>query len=179
MAYTRKKALIVDGYNVIRSGRRYQGIDDPDYTDDELNRAREALINDVVSYAGKDYEATIVFDGGGNEFSTGEPTKVGGVTIIFSPSGSSADKVIEKLAHQARERGVEVLVVTSDAAVQDTVFGGGVGRMSSNDFSFEMEVYEHEAVMDEGPKIARKNTVAGRLDAETLAQLAALAKELD
>ena len=67
----RKKLLIVDGYNVLRSGIRYRRIEDPDYTDDAFNVARERLINDVVNYAGNDWRAIIVFDGGRNAFSTG------------------------------------------------------------------------------------------------------------
>ena len=44
----RKKLLIVDGYNVLRSGSRYRKITGPDYTDDAFNTARERLINGVV-----------------------------------------------------------------------------------------------------------------------------------
>ena len=171
---TRKKLLIVDGYNVLRSGSRYRSFVDPDYTDDSFNRAREALIEDVVVFAGKAYEAIVVFDGAGNAFSTGETQKIGGVTITFSPSGSSADKVIEKLARDARERAIETLVVTSDATIQDTVFGGGVDRMSADGFSHEIEAYYEDARLDETPKVAKKNTVAGRIDAQTLAKLIAL-----
>ena len=39
----RKKLLIVDGYNVLRSGSRYREITGPDYTDDAFNTAREIL----------------------------------------------------------------------------------------------------------------------------------------
>ena len=67
---------------------------------------------------------------------------------MFSPAGQSADKVIEKLAHDARERMVETLVVTSDATIQDTVFGGGVDRMSANGFSYEVGEYYDQARLD-------------------------------
>lgn len=174
MARQRKKLLIVDGYNVLRSGSRYRNIAGPDYTDDAFNRAREALINDVVNYAGRDWRAIIVFDGARNQFSTGETQTVGGVRIMFSPAGSSADKVIEKLAHDARERLVETLVVTSDATIQDTVFGGGVDRMSANGFSHEVGMYYEDARLDETPKVAKKNTIASRISPETLAKLKAL-----
>ena len=177
MAKQRKKLLIVDGYNVLRSGSRYRDIAGPDYTDDSFNTAREALVNDVIGYAGRDWRAIIVFDGGRNEFSTGEAESVGGVRIMFSPSGQSADKVIEKLAHDARERQVETLVVTSDATVQDTVFGGGVDRMSADGFSHEVSMRYEEARLDETPKVAEKNTVAARIDADTLAKLKALRDE--
>lgn len=174
MAQKRKKLLIVDGYNVLRSGSRYRRITGPDYTDDTFNTAREALINDVVNYAGHDWRAIIVFDGGHNEFSTGEAETIGGVRIMFSPAGQSADKVIEKLSHDARERQVETLVVTSDATIQDTVFGFGVDRMSADGFSHEVGMYYDEARLDEAPKVSKKNTIAGRIPAETLAKLKAL-----
>lgn len=174
MPRQRKKLLIVDGYNVLRSGSRYRNIAGPDYTDDAFNRARETLINDVINYAGREWHAIIVFDGGRNRFSTGETETVGGVRIMFSPAGSSADKVIEKLAHDARERMIETLVVSSDATIQDTVFGGGVDRMSANGFSHEVGLYYADAKLDETPKVAKKSTVASRIDPATLAKLVAL-----
>ena len=174
MAKQRKKLLIVDGYNVLRSGSRYRNAPDEDYTDDTFNAAREMLINDVVNYAGGDYKAVIVFDGAKNAFSNGEAETVGGVRIVFSPAGQSADKVIEKLAHDARERQVETLVVTSDATIQDTTFGFGVDRMSADGFSRKVGMYYEEARLDETPKVAQKNTVASRIDPVTLAKLKAL-----
>lgn len=175
MAKHRNKLLIVDGYNVLRSGARYKdAFSDPDYTDDAFNTAREQLINDVVNYAGRDMRAIVVFDGGGNQYSTGEAETVGGVRIMFSPAGTSADKVIEKLAHDARERNVEVMVVTSDATVQNATFGLGVDRMSANGFSREVGRYYHEATLDETPKVAEKRTLADRISADTRAKLEAL-----
>ncbi len=179
MAFKRTKLLLVDGYNVLRSGYRYKQITSPDYTDDSFNTAREALINDVISYAGRDWHAIIVFDGGDNEYSTGQTETVGGVRIMFSPRGQSADKVIEELAHDARERQVETLVVTSDATIQDTVFGGGIDRMSANGFSDKINRYYVEAQLDETPKVAEKRTVADRVDDATLKKLQALRDNSD
>ena len=163
MAKQRKRLLIVDGYNVLRSGSRYrwQPRADEDYTDGFFNAARDRLINDVVNYAGRDMGAIIVFDAADNELSEASRTKIGG-------------KVIEKLAYDAGKRGVETMVVTSDAAIQDTVFGGGVDRMSADGFSHEMGEYYEDARLDDTPKVARKNTVAERIPADTLARLKAL-----
>lgn len=169
-----KKSLIIDGYNVLRSGSRYQCIEPPDYTDDAFNRARDALINDIARFAGREYDACVVFDGMKNDFSTGEVTKIGGVRIVFSPAGQSADKVIERMARESREQGIETLVVTSDATIQDTVFGGGVERMSANGFSREMDRYDEEVRLDAKPQPAQKRTVADRIDGATLAKLKAL-----
>lgn len=171
MPRQRKKLLIVDGYNVLRSGSRYQRIDDPDYTDDWFNAARDALVNDVINFAGREWRAIVVFDGGGNANSAGEAQTVGGVRIVFSPAGQSADKVIEKLAHDARERQVETLVVSSDATIQDTVFGFGIDRMSAEGFSRELGAYYEEARLDDAPRVSKNNTVADRIPADTLAAL--------
>ena len=120
------KILIVDGYNVLRSGSRYRSMRHaPDYTFEKYNQVREALISDVAAFAGSEYRSvTVVFDGGDNPESAGKTQRIGVVKVVFSPYGSSADKVIERLAHDAREKNFEVLVVTSDATIQDTVFGG-------------------------------------------------------
>ena len=176
MPKNRKRLLIVDGFNVLRSGSRYKNLSlsMPDYEHDWFNRAREMLVNDVVHFSGKEWRATIVFDGGGNVESTGEAQMVGGVRVMFSAAGSSADKVIEKLAFEGRENGYEVMVVTSDATIQDTVFGLGVDRMSAEGFSIEVDRYYDEVRLDESPKVAQKRTVAERIDSETLAKLKAL-----
>lgn len=119
-------------------------------------------------------EAVIVFDAADNSESAGKTEKISGVRIMFSPFGSSADKVIEKLAHDAREKRIETLVVTSDATIQDTVFGGGVDRMSANGFSLEMDSLSEEAALDKEVTVKRKATVQDRIDKDTLAKLKAL-----
>lgn len=174
MSRARRRLLVVDGYNVLRSGSRYARIKQPDYTDDTFNTAREALINDVINYAGRDTRAIIVFDGAFNEYSRGEVEKIGGIQIMFSPVGQSADHVIERLAHDARERSIETIVVTSDATIQDTVFGGGVDRMSAEGFCREMMLHDEGIQVNTSPDLPRKNTVASRIPADTLQKLKAL-----
>lgn len=166
-----KRVIIVDGYNVLRSGSRYKHIEGPDYTDDFFNAAREKLYNDVASYAGSGAKATIVFDGGGNAKSAGEVEKVGSVQVIFSRAGQSADNVIEKLAREARERGEEVTVITSDSTVQNTVYSAGVNRMSAEGFCREMQIFYQDVREDSKPQIASKRTIASRIDPETLQRL--------
>lgn len=172
---SRNKMLIVDGYNVLRSGRRYVHMNrHEDWTYEKFNKVREALISDVASFAGTEYRATIVFDAKDNAESAGKEETIGGVRIMFSSFGVTADEVIEKLAHQARGRNVEVLVVTSDAAIQDAVFGEGVDRMSADGFGLEMEDLEEDAAKEQRTVTKRRATVADRLDSDTLAKLKAL-----
>lgn len=175
MAKSRKKLLIVDGYNVLRSGSRYIHMrKNPDYTHDTFNRVREALISDVATFAGSEYDAIIVFDAADNDESAGKSQKISGVRVMFSPYGSSADKVIEKLAYDAKLQRIETLVVTSDSEIQDAVFGGGVDRMSANGFSLEMDELSDEAKLDKTITTTRKSIVAERIDKDTLAKLIAL-----
>lgn len=172
--------MIVDGYNVLRSGARYRSMrQQPDYTFEKYNQVREALISDVAAFAGSEYQSvTVVFDGADNTESAGKVQRVGQVKVIFSPYGSTADKVIEKLAHDARERNFEVLVVTSDATIQDAVFGGMVTRMSANGFSNEIDDLHDEARREGQGRTKRKATVADRLDEDMVDKLKALRDRL-
>lgn len=178
MAVVRGKALIVDGYNVLRSGSRYKALAGEDYTDDAFNRKREALLNDVATFAGNEYEATVVFDGGDNVYSEGLEERYGGVTVVFSPAGSSADKVIERLAKGARDRDREALVVSSDAVIQETVFAGGVARMSAEGFCRELESSWDENHLTFTPRPATKNKLEGRISPDALERLRALRDSL-
>ncbi len=174
MAKTRKKLLIIDGYNVLRSGSRYSRIALPDYTDDYYNVARERLMNDVISYVGSRMEAIIIYDAADRRGDQSETQNIGGIRIMFTQVGRSADALIEKLSHDARERGVETLVVTSDATIQDTVFGGGVDRMSAEGFCLELAAMEDARREKEHPQISKKNTVSDRIPADVVAKLKAL-----
>lgn len=125
--------FIIDGYNVIGSDRRYASLANQD-----LDAARARLVEDAVSFASTERHITIVFDGGGNPASDGSPHHIAGIAVLFSPSGASADDLIEVLARRSRERGEQTVVVTSDAQTQWTVMGGSVTRMSSAEFMREM-----------------------------------------
>ena len=133
------KVLLVDGYNVVRCTPPYREL-----AAEDLASAREALVSDVAAYAQSEWDATVVFDGGGNPESTGIPHRVAGITVVFSRYGHTADSVIESLARAARERGAHVEVVTSDAQTQWTVLGGRVVRRSSAEFSADLRVEEAE-----------------------------------
>ena len=89
VAKKRNKLLIVDGYNVLRSGSRYIHMrNQEDYTYEKFNMVREALISDVAAYAGSEYRAIIVFDAADNPESAGKTQTIGGVKVMFSPFGS-------------------------------------------------------------------------------------------
>jgi len=154
------KRLLVDGYNVIRSTPPYKQLAELD-----LESAREALVSDVAAYAQQEWDATVVFDGGGNPRSDGQAHEFAGIAIIFSRYGVSADTVIEGLARAARDRGEHIDVVTSDAQTQWAVLGGKVVRRSSAEFCAELRAGRDEWG-DFLPAGSATSRVEDRIDAE-------------
>lgn len=170
MATPKKKAsqrvLLLDGYNVIRTGYLYShlaGGQVADYTQDAYNTAREMLLSDVAIFAGKEYAATAVFDGKENPDSGGVLQKFGTVEYLFSPAGVSADTIIESRANKAARGGLEVLVVSSDASVQWTVFGRLVRRMSATNFCDEVQELQKNLQQAQKTGAGYKNTSAHKL----------------
>ncbi|GAV32336.1 MAG: NYN domain-containing protein [Anaerosomatales bacterium] len=131
--------LIVDGYNVLRTSRRYK-----EAARRDLDSARARLVADAAAIVDAETRVTVVFDAGGNRASTGAIEMVAGVEVVFSPSGRTADDVIESLAASAKSSGEDVVVVTSDAATQHAVMGGGVVRMSAREFGEQVDRDEGE-----------------------------------
>jgi hypothetical protein len=121
--------LIIDGYNVLHAHPEYGPL-----VRDDIDSARARLVSDLTALATGDERVTVVFDGGGNPHSDGSPHHIGQLTVMFSPAGTTADTVIEALAHRARERDETVMVVTSDGATRDAVRAGSVTIRSSESF---------------------------------------------
>ena len=172
-----RELLVVDGYNVIHASPRYEKLifdrsDDP-YSNDVYDRARTALIADVAAFALRRYDSVIVFDGAGNVSADRPNLPQAGVRIEFSPTGVSADTVVQRLCTEAREVGRACSVVTSDGTIQATVMGKGVTRISARMFveeirQVDVDVAEAEAAPD------IKLTLGSRLSADTLSKLQAL-----
>lgn len=172
-----RELLVVDGYNVIHAAPRYEHLifdrsDDP-YSNDVYDRARTALIADVAAFAQRRYEPVIVFDGAGNVSADRPNLPQAGVRIEFSPTGVSADTVVQRLCTEARESGRACTVVTSDGTIQATVMGKGVTRISARMFVEEMRLFDADVKeAEEAPQV--KLTLGSRLSPDTLAKLEAL-----
>lgn len=173
------RVVLVDGYNVIRSTSMYIDLAKDDFSGGPgFNAAREALIADVAVAVQGEADATVVFDAYGNPESEGETVEAAGIHVIYSPAGQTADSVIEQLARQARERGDEVTVITSDMQTQWAVMGGRVTRMSSAGFSREMRLV-NESWRENNPAYQTKHTLGERIDPAVAARLAAMVRPID
>lgn len=176
-----KELLVVDGYNVIHADPRYERLifdrsDDP-YSRDVYDAARTSLIADVAAFAQGRYEPVIVFDGAGNVNPDRPNLPQAGVRIEFSPTGVSADTIIQRLCTDAREHGRACSVVTSDGTIQATVMGKGVTRISARMFVGEVKQVDADvAEVEAAPDI--KLTLGSRLGGDSLSKLAALRDSL-
>ncbi len=174
-----RELLVVDGYNVIHATPRYASLvfdhaDDP-YSSDVHDMARTALIADVAAFAQGRYEAVIVFDGAGNVSDARPNLPQAGVRIEFSPTGVSADTVMQRLCTEARAAGRACSVVTSDGTIQATVMGKGVTRISARMLVDEIRQIDADvAEAEEAPQV--KMTLGSRLSPEARAKLASFGR---
>jgi predicted RNA-binding protein with PIN domain len=134
--------IIIDGYNFIGRQKGLRG---------DLEGKRARLIEQLTIYRRiKKLPVTVVFDGSGK----GEADRTGGIEVIFSGYGESADDVIVRMAEALREG---CTVVSSDRAVQDQVRrSGGVAL-----YAGEFEARLHAALDQKGeppPKEERDET---------------------
>ena len=156
--------LVVDGYNVIHATLRYAKLIDDGPRDlfggDPFDRAREALLADVAAAALHRFEPVIVFDGAGN-LSPDRPNLTrGGVKMVFSETGESADTVIERLVSEARRQERDVTLVTSDTTIRATVGGLPITAVSSAFLASTFETIDREL------DVARQERSHGRMTLE-------------
>lgn len=132
------KLLIVDGYNIIHSYDKTRNM-----LGDNLEGARDILINDVASYAGYlNCKAIIVFDAYKRAENSGKKTDSGNISIVYTKQGQSADAYIEKTVHD-NIKDYRITVATSDQAVQNMVLGCGAIRMSARELQLNLD-YMHK-----------------------------------
>ncbi|HKV86624.1 MAG TPA: NYN domain-containing protein [Candidatus Dormibacteraeota bacterium] len=132
--------IIVDGYNVIHAWPSLKRLLD----EASLEAARDKLV-ERVSVLGMvtGAELTVVFDS--NRAASNTQEMVGGVRVLFTRKGHSADHAIERIAYRAAESGDVITVATSDRFQRDLVRGMGGAVISA--LELERQVIDAEAEM--------------------------------
>ena len=97
--------------------------------------ARDALVAVLTQYQDSSgTPITVIFDGGGAPPDTPKnETAKGGIEVLFSKKGQTADQIIERVAHLMKPYG-EVLAVTNDYAERETVISLGGSACSCENF---------------------------------------------
>lgn len=161
-----RRALLVDGYNVIRNGEPYATLARHD-----MDAARARLVSDIAQSAHAAESVLLVFDGGDNARSDGVERQIAGIRVVFSRYGTDADSVIERVAMSLRADGVPVTVVSSDAQTQWATVGGGAVRMSAAEFIRTLAAERAERSEVQARRRPR-STVSDRVDADVADTLA-------
>lgn len=112
--------IIVDGYNVIRADPRLQSFERV-----SLEHAREVLVRTLASSPRLvNDQVTVVFDGIGGNRQHVQSQRMGGILVLYSARGQTADDVI--VAHAQTLSGqAEVVVVSNDVAVRENCRAAG------------------------------------------------------
>jgi predicted RNA-binding protein with PIN domain len=114
-----KAHLIVDGYNVTKTG----------FGEISLEQQRGRLVSGLGGLAAQSgAEVTAVFDGA--ERVVGLPPTPRGVRVLFSRKGETADELIRRLV-RAEPAGRPIVVISSDREVADGVRRHGAYPLSS------------------------------------------------
>lgn len=161
-----RELLVVDGYNVIHKSARYLARMDETAAGDPFEQARDLLVADVAAYAQGRYEPVIVFDAAGNVSPERPDLSKAGVRLVFSPTGETADTVIERLVTEARLRPRAVTVVTSDRTIRATVGGVPVTRISSDVLVCDVDALAVEYVRENAERQRQRMTLEDRIAPE-------------
>lgn len=125
--------LIVDGYNILHAWPELVKL-----MAEDLEHARDRLVNLLSNYgAVRGMEVMVVFDAHLVKGGHGSSEDKGGVKIIYTPEGVTADMAIEKLVTRLNA-GNRITVATSDWTQQRMVFGQGAVRMSARELEAEV-----------------------------------------
>ena len=120
--------LLVDGNNVGRAwgytGKLWRK--DP-------NAARALVVEAVKTWHdAMSWRVSVIFDGRGSELDVESPTDEAKFVVAYSPSGVTADTIIEQWVSNSRDS-ESCVVVTADRALRDTVSAMGAETIGSRE----------------------------------------------
>ena len=126
--------LLVDGYNIIFAWEDLSRL-----ARESLDAARWALINALGNYQGvKGCQLTLVFDAYRVRDNLGTQTKEGGIHVVYTKEGETADMYIERVSYEL-SRTHRIKVATSDGLEQILTLGHGAQRLSAADLRREID----------------------------------------
>ncbi len=131
--------LIVDGYNVLRSNGRTASLRGSDF-----QAERERFIENLGRYRGQRRDkVTVVFDGFNADTDFPAVKRQGGVEVIYSRRGQTADEVIKQMVEQDPNPR-DIMVVSSDREISDFVKSLGASVTGARSLADRLELLNNE-----------------------------------
>lgn len=125
-APARELLYMVDGYNLLHA------MDDAPL--DDLTMGREKVIDLVADFAGYvSASLVLVFDAYLQDSYRSKISERDNITIVYTKTGQTADTYIEAKSKELKDR-YRIIVVTSDALEQLSIFSSDAFRLSSREF---------------------------------------------
>jgi len=137
---TSLKHLIVDGNNVGRAwadtGKLWRR---------DADAARSRVVEAVkLWHDAMGWRVSVVFDGRGSDLDVSSPSNESTFMVAYSPSGVTADSVIEQWVSNSRDP-EDCVVVTADRALRDTVIALGADTIGSRELRSWLDRAEQSA----------------------------------
>lgn len=145
---------LIDGHNLIGRMSNLR-LDDPN---DEAK-----LVEYLQGYQARTgHRITVIFDAG-PVYRPAETKKLAGVTIQFAPHGQSADQLIMRRVRRVKNP-QELMVVTSDRAVQQAARQARVRVLTSQEFARQLLPGSSAGAADDQGSQAEVNLSADEID---------------
>jgi len=162
-----EELLIVDGYNVVNAW-----VELKELAGENLELARDKLLEKLDDYRGyKGIRVIVVFDAHLVRNSIEFHEMAGGVEVVYTKEGETADNYIERLVDSNRGKGM-IRVATSDRVEQTIVMGRGAVRISARELKIEMELADKEKNAQYLKKnTPKKHSLENRLEPSVLEKL--------
>lgn len=164
---------LVDGYNLIHAWEEIRG--------EELYIARDRLTHWLIEYGGYEkYDITLVFDAAYTEDEEKVEEFGEHFRVIYTASGESADKVIERLTYTLIRQKKEVHVVSSDAVIETVILGAGAYRHPSREFCRAVKRAKKQIRQEYLGNVTLpvvRSEVGARIDKSVAAKLEALRRQ--
>ncbi len=127
---SRKKLLMVDGYNVIFAWDSLSEL-----AKDNIDSAKDRLVHLLSNYQGiTGLDIMLIFDGYKVKSNPGSDCVIDNIRVIHTKENETADAFIEHFTHMNVEK-YAITVVTSDGMIQRIVRGANARIISSREFA--------------------------------------------
>ena len=161
-----KEYLIIDGYNIINAWPELDAIKEED-----LDYARSKLIDIISEHAALTGRiTTIIFDAYLVKGNIGSREMIGGIEVIYTKEGITADMAIERMTAQLPKH-CKVFVATSDRLQQETIWGKGAFRISAMELYREVQMAKTDHRKRNAPKLYTADRLEDRLHPEVREKL--------